>query len=107
MKKSPVVLFELTMVTGKLVHLRDSDETDYIVALPLEVFPYHYNVVDYAETNYSKELEVLGGCIVIHVERRKEILISDKSADFGPCDKNFAKETLQNAIPEYKVKITD
>lgn len=100
-------MFESTMVTGKLVHLRDSDETDYIVALPLEGFPYHYNVVEYAETNYSKELEVLGGCIVIHVERRKEILILDKSADFGSCDKNFAKEALQNFFPKYTVKITD
>ncbi len=87
----------------KFVYMKDLDEREYVIALPIEKKSHHRKILEFAEKLYNKALVVVGGGY-IHTEDDK-MIIDQSSGDYGPAPKNRVKEILKEKFPNLEIEI--
>ena len=87
----------------KFVLMKDEEKRKYLVALPIEQFPLHKDIVSFVRMISRKSLYVLGGGY-IKTEGHK-LVIYGRSLDYGEANKHLVKKILQNAFPDINVEV--
>lgn len=87
----------------KFVYMKDDEDREYVMALPIEKKDYHRKIVSFAKKLYGKDLEVIGGGY-IHTEKGK-MVVDRSSGDYGVPPKNRVKEILMKKFPGLDIEV--
>ena len=93
----------------KFVYMEDTEGRKYVIALPIEKFEYHRDIIKFMnklvqrETKKRVEIERVrgGGWVKLRGER---LIIGKSSGDFGEAPKEEVAGILKEAFPEIEIK---
>jgi|SRR6056297_2504889 len=86
----------------KFVYMKDGDNREYVIALPIEKKSHHKDIVEFSKKLYNKDLRVIGGGY-IHTEDDK-MIIDKSSGDYGFAPKEKVKEILKTKFPNVEIE---
>src|SRR3989338_1380383 len=86
----------------KFVHMKDEDQRDYIIALPIEKRAFHRDIANFCRKLYGKDLKILGGGWIKNEEGK--LVVYGQSQDFGEADKETVRNILSQAFPDVKIE---
>lgn len=86
----------------KFVHMKDEDQRDYVIALPIEKRAFHRDIANFCRKLYGKDLKVLGGGWIKN--ENGKLVVYGESQGFGEANKDAVKNILTQAFPDIEIE---
>ena len=102
-ENSPRVIIKLgdKKEKHKFILMEDETKIKYLIALPIEDYPYHEDIYKFAKNLYKENLKVVGGGYIQN--KNGQFIISGTSDKYGEADKDIVKEIIQTMFKDMKI----